>query len=379
MKFSTRQIHAGQHPEETTGAVITPIFQTSTYSNARLGESKGHDYGRTINPTRTALEANLASLENGKHGFCFSSGMAAIQTMISMFSPGDHVICTDNVYGGTYRLYEQVISKHGIEFSYVDTSDSSAITNALKPNTKLIYVETPTNPMLNITDLKALKKIASGKGILTCVDNTFMSPYFQNPLDFGIDMVVHSSTKYINGHSDVIGGCIITSNDAVAEKLKFLQNSIGSVPSPFDCWLILRSTKTLAQRMKAHNENAVAISERLSGEKKVQKVYYPGLKSHPQHDIALAQMRGFGGIISIELGSYDGAVNFCNALKIFQIAESLGGVESLVCHPVSMTHGSVPKELREKFGLTDGLVRLSVGIEDCEDLMDDIEKALEGI
>ncbi len=233
--------------------------------------------------------------------------------------------------------------------------------------------------MLNITDLKALKKIASGKGILTCVDNTFMSPYFQNPLDFGIDMVVHSSTKYINGHSDVIGGCIITSNDAVAEKLKFLQNSIGSVPSPFDCWLVLRSTKTLAQRMKAHNENAVAISERLSGEKKVQKVNYPGLKSHPQHDIAIAQMRGFGGIISIELGSYDGAVNFCNALKIFQIAESLGGVESLVCHPDSMTHGSVPKELREKFGLTDGLVRLSVGIEDCEDLMDDIEKALEGI
>mgnify|MGYP002397510732 CR=1 FL=1 len=379
MKFSTRQIHAGQHPEETTGAVITPIFQTSTYSNARLGESKGHDYGRTINPTRTVLEANLASMENGKHGFCFSSGMAAIQTMISMFSPGDHVICTDNVYGGTYRLYEQVISKHGIEFSYVDTSDSSAISDALKPNTKLIYVETPTNPKLNITDLKALKKIASGKGILTCVDNTFMSPYFQNPLDFGIDMVVHSSTKYINGHSDVIGGCIITSNDAVAEKLKFLQNSIGSVPSPFDCWLVLRSTKTLAQRMKAHNENAVAISERLSGEKKVQKVNYPGLKSHPQHDIAIAQMRGFGGIISIELGSYDGAVNFCNALKIFQIAESLGGVESLVCHPDSMTHGSVPKELREKFGLTDGLVRLSVGIEDCEDLMDDIEKALEGI
>ncbi|MBX7044125.1 MAG: PLP-dependent aspartate aminotransferase family protein [Ignavibacteria bacterium] len=376
MKFSTRQIHAGQHPEETTGAVITPIFQTSTYSNSKLGESKGHDYGRTINPTRTALEANLASLENGKYGFCFSSGMAAIQTLISMFSPGDHVICTDNVYGGTYRLYEQVISKQGIEFSYVDTSDSSAIINALKPNTKLIYVETPTNPMLNITDLKALNKIAAGKGILTCVDNTFMSPYFQNPLDFGIDMVVHSSTKYINGHSDVIGGCIITSNDDVAGKLKFLQNSIGSVPSPFDCWLVLRSTKTLAQRMKAHNENAVAISGRLSGEKKVGKVYYPGLKSHPQHETALSQMRGFGGIISIELGSYDAAVNFCNALKIFQIAESLGGVESLVCHPVSMTHGSVPKELREKFGLTDGLVRLSVGIEDCDDLMEDIENAL---
>ncbi len=376
MKFSTKQIHAGQHPEETTGAVITPIFQTSTYSNAKLGESKGHDYGRTINPTRTALEQNLAALENGKYGFCFSSGMAAIQSMISMFNPGDHIICTDNVYGGTYRLYEQVISKYGVEFSYVDTSDSTKTIEAIKPNTKLIYVETPTNPMLNITDLETLRSIASERGILTCVDNTFMSPYFQNPLDFGIDMVVHSSTKYINGHSDVIGGCIITSDDEIAAKLKFLQNSIGAVPSPFDCWLVLRSTKTLAQRMKAHNENAVALSNMLENDSKVKKVYYPGSKSHPQHAIAQKQMRGSGGIISIELGSYDSAVKFCNALKIFQIAESLGGVESLVCHPVSMTHGSVPKELREKFGLTDGLVRLSVGIEDCDDLADDIRLAL---
>ena len=379
MKFSTKQIHAGQHPEATTGAVITPIFQTSTYSNAKLGDSKGFDYGRTINPTRITLEKNLAALENGSHGFCFSSGMAAIQAIISMFNPGDHVICTNNVYGGTYRLFEQVIKNYGIEFSYVDTSDSKLIREAVKDNTKFIYVETPTNPMLNITDLAELKKIASEKGIITCVDNTFMSPYFQNPLDFGMDIVVHSSTKYINGHSDVIGGCVITSDDKIAEKIKFLQNSIGAVPSPFDCWLVLRSTKTLAQRMRAHNENAVALSDMLSNDSRVGKVFYPGLKSHPQYEAAVSQMRGFGGIISIELGSYDAAVKFCNGLRIFQIAESLGGVESLVCHPVSMTHASVPKQLREEFGLTDGLVRLSVGIEDCEDLMDDIKNALSAI
>ena len=379
MKFSTRQIHAGQHPEETTGAVITPIFQTSTYSNAKLGDSKGFDYGRTINPTRLALESNLASLENGKYGFCFSSGMAAIHAIITMFKPGDHIICTNNVYGGTYRLYEQIIKDYGVEFSYIDTSDNNLISESIKSNTKFIYVETPTNPMLNITDLKALSELAKGKNIMTCVDNTFMSPYFQNPLDFGIDIVVHSSTKYINGHSDVIGGCVITSNDAVAEKLKFIQNSIGAVPAPFDCWLVLRSTKTLAQRMKAHNENALAISSMLSEDKRISKVFYPGLKSHPQYETAVSQMRGFGGIISIELGSYDAAVKFCNELKIFQIAESLGGVESLVCHPVSMTHGSVPKKLREEFGLTDGLVRLSVGIEDGEDLMDDIKNALAAI
>jgi len=305
--------------------------------------------------------------------------MAAIQAIISMFNPGDHVICTNNVYGGTYRLFEQVIKNYGIEFSYVDTSDSKLIREAVKDNTKFIYVETPTNPMLNITDLAELKKIASEKGIITCVDNTFMSPYFQNPLDFGMDIVVHSSTKYINGHSDVIGGCVITSDDKIAEKIKFLQNSIGAVPSPFDCWLVLRSTKTLAQRMRAHNENAVALSDMLSNDSRVGKVFYPGLKSHPQYETAVSQMRGFGGIISIELGSYDAAVKFCNGLKIFQIAESLGGVESLVCHPVSMTHASVPKQLREEFGLTDGLVRLSVGIEDCEDLMDDIKNALSAI
>ena len=376
MKFATKQIHAGQHPEETTGAVITPIFQTSTYSNEKLGETKGFDYGRTINPTRSALQNNLAALENGKYGFCFSSGMAAVQSVITLFKPGDHIICTDNVYGGTYRLFEQIIKNYGLEFSYVNTSDINETKKAIKGNTKFIYVETPTNPMLNITDLTSLNSLAKEKKILTCVDNTFMSPYFQNPLDFGVDIVLHSSTKYINGHSDVIGGCLITSDDKIAEQLKFIQNSAGAVPAPFDCWLIMRSTKTLAQRMKAHNENAVTICRTLEEDKRISKIYYPGSESHPQFELAKKQMRGSGGIISIELGSYDKAVAFCNGLKIFQIAESLGGVESLVCHPVSMTHGSVPKELRDKFGLTDGLVRLSVGIEDGEDLMEDINNAL---
>jgi cystathionine beta-lyase/cystathionine gamma-synthase len=376
MKFSTKQIHAGQHPEETTGAVITPIFMTSTYSNDKLGETKGYDYGRTINPTRIALEKNLAALENGKHGFCFSSGMAAVQAIITLFKPGDHIICTNNMYGGTYRLYEQVIRGYGIEFSYVDTSNIEELKAALKENTKFIYIETPTNPMLAITDLTKLVEIAKSRKIITCVDNTFMSPYFQNPLDYDVDIVTHSTTKYINGHSDVIGGCVITSNTEIAGRLKFIQNSIGAVPSPFDCWLILRSTKTLSQRMREHNSNAMAITEALSASKKIKKLYYPGSPGHPQYELARKQMRGFGGIISLEMGSYDNAVTFCNNLNIFQLAESLGGVESLVCHPVSMTHGSVPRELREKFGLTDGLVRLSVGIEDKEDLLDDIDTAL---
>ena len=379
MKFATKQIHAGQHPEETTGAVITPIFQTSTYSNEKLGESKGFDYGRTINPTRSALESNLAALENGKYGFCFSSGMAAVQTVINLFKPGDHIICTNNVYGGTYRLYEQVMRDFGMEFSYIDTSDNNALKNAVKDNTKFIYVETPTNPMLNITDLKFLAELSRDKKITSCVDNTFMSPFFQNPLDFGVDIVLHSTTKYINGHSDVIGGCLVTSDDKIAERIKFLQNSIGSVPSPFDCWLVLRSTKTLAQRMKAHNENALNICKALSENSKIVKLYYPGLESHPQYELAKSQMSGFGGIISLDVGSYEKAVNFCNALKIFQIAESLGGVESLVCHPVSMTHASVPVDLRNEFGLTVGLVRLSVGIEDIDDLLADINNALKSL
>lgn len=379
MKFSTKQIHSGQHPEETTGAVITPIFQTSTYSNPVLGETKGFDYGRTVNPTRTALEKNLAALENGEYGFCFSSGMAAVQTVIMLFKKGDHIICTSNVYGGTYRLFEQVMTEFGLEFSYIDTSDINKTKAAIKDNTKLIYIETPTNPMLQITDLKATVSLAKENEIMVCVDNTFMSPYFQNPLDYGVDIVLHSSTKYINGHSDVIGGCLVTSDTKIAERLKFLQNSSGAVPAPFDCWLILRATKTLSQRMRDHNENAIAICKALKDNGKVKKIIYPGDESHPHHELAKSQMSGFGGIISIDVDTYDNAVKFCNALKIFQIAESLGGVESLVCHPVSMTHGSVPKDLREQIGLTDGLVRLSVGIEDKEDLLEDISRALNSL
>jgi cystathionine gamma-lyase len=376
MKFATKAIHAGQHPEEVTGAVSTPIFQTSTYSNEKLGESKGFDYGRTTNPTRFALERNLAALENGKYGYCFSSGMAAVHALITMFKPGDHIICSDNVYGGVFRLFEQIIKDYNFEFSYVNTSDTELVKKSIKENTKLIHIETPTNPMLGITDIEAVSKIAKAKNILVSVDNTFMSPYFQNPLDLGANIVVHSSTKYLNGHCDVIGGCVITSDDNISEKIKFIQKSIGAVPAPLDCWLTLRSIKTLAYRMKAHNENAIAICDVLENDKRIKKIFYPGLKSHPQYDIIRKQMRGFGGMISVDMGTYEAAQNFCNALNIFQIAESLGGVESLVCHPATMTHASVPKEFRDRLGITDGLVRLSVGIEDIEDLLEDIKNAL---
>jgi len=376
MKFATKAIHSGQHPEEITGAVSTPIFQTSTYSNEKLGESKGFDYGRTTNPTRFALERNLADLENGKFGYCFSSGMAAIHALITIFKPSDHVICSDNVYGGVFRLFDQIIKDYNIEFSFINTSDLKLVKKTIRKNTKLIHIETPTNPMLGITDIEAVSIIAIKNNILVSVDNTFMSPYFQTPLDLGADIVVHSSTKYLNGHCDVIGGCVITSNEDISDKIKFIQKSIGAVPAPLDCWLILRSIKTLAYRMKAHNENAIAICRVLEKDRRIKKLFYPGLKSHPQYKIIKKQMRGFGGMISIDVGSYKSAEQFCNALRIFQIAESLGGVESLVCHPATMTHASVPKEFRDKLGITDGLVRLSIGIEDKEDLITDIKEAL---
>lgn len=376
MKFATKAIHAGQQPEEVTGAVSVPIFQTSTYSNEKLGETKGFDYGRTTNPTRFALERNLAALENGKYGYCFSSGMAAVHALITMFKPGDHIICSDNVYGGVFRLFDQVIKELGLEFSYVNTSEIANIYKEIRKETKLIHIETPTNPMLGITDIEAVCSKVKGKNILVSVDNTFMSPYFQNPLDLGADIVIHSTTKYLNGHCDIIGGCVITSNEEISEKIKFIQKSIGAVPAPLDCWLTLRSIKTLAYRMKAHNENAMAICEVLEKDKRIKKIFYPGSKSHPQYDVIKKQMRGFGGMISIDVGTYEAAQNFCNALEIFQIAESLGGVESLVCHPATMTHASVPKEFRDKLGITDGLVRLSVGIEDKEDLIEDIKNAL---
>jgi cystathionine gamma-lyase len=378
MKFSTKAIHAGQEPDPATGAVITPIYSTSTYANEEFGVSKGYDYGRTINPTRLALEKNLAALENGKYGFAFSSGMGAIDAIASLLKQGDHVIVTNNVYGGTFRIFDKIFKKFGINFSWVDTSNYNEMTSVLNPDTKMIFIETPSNPMLKLTDLKLISEFAKSNNLISVCDNTFMSPYFQNPLDFGIDVVAHSTTKYINGHSDVIGGAVITSSDSIAEQLKFIQNSVGAVPSPFDAWLVLRSTKTLALRMEKHNENALKIAEELekSFRNKILNIYYPGLESHPQHNLAKKQMRGFGGIISVEFNSFENAVKFFNRLKIFARAESLGGVESLVCHPVSMTHGSVPKEEREKFGLTDGLIRLSVGIEDYDDLMEDIVNAL---
>lgn len=376
LRFATKAVHSGQESEQITGAVSVPIFQTSTYSNKKIGQKTGYDYARTDNPTRTALQKCLAELENGKYAYCFSSGMAAVHAVINLLKAGDHVVCSENVYGGTHRLFEQIMKKYGLEFTFVDTSDFKNVERAIRPNTKLLYAETPTNPMLGITDLKKFGSFGKRKKMLTCIDNTFMSPYFQNPLDFGVDIVLHSSTKYLNGHCDVVGGCVITSDREIAERIKFLQNAIGAVPSPMDCFLILRALKTLPLRMKAHNENTIKIAEYLSKSGKIKKIFYPGLKNHPNHIIAKSQARGFGGMISVDLGSFAKAKRFCNSLKIFLIAESLGGVESLVCHPASMTHGSVPKKMREKIGLNDGLVRLSVGIEDANDLLDDIKGAL---
>ncbi|MEP7235915.1 MAG: PLP-dependent aspartate aminotransferase family protein [Ignavibacteriota bacterium] len=377
--FKTKAIHAGQEPEAITGAVAVPVFQTSTYAQKDLGEHVTFDYARTINPTRLALEKNLAALENGKFGYCFASGMAAIAATLSLVKSGDHVIAGNDMYGGSYRYFSRILSENGIEFSYVDMRETKNIELAIKANTKLIYCETPTNPMMNIVDLAEVGKIAKATNIISVVDNTFMSPYFQNPLDLGIDIVLHSATKYIGGHSDVIGGAVITANSGYAEKIKFYQNSAGGVPGPWDVWLLLRSVKTLAIRMEAHNANAVTIAEFLSTQAKIKNVYYPGLPSHPQHEIAKKQMRGFGGIISIETGSLENAKRFAKALEVFTLGESLGGVESLICHPVTMTHGSVPPERRAELGITDGLVRLSVGIEEIEDLMADIKRGLDAI
>jgi cystathionine beta-lyase/cystathionine gamma-synthase len=376
MGFSTDAIHAGQKPDGVTGAVVTPIYQTSTYAQEELGKHKGYEYGRTHNLTRASLEANIAALEKGKYGVAFSSGLAATNALTSLLKAGDHVIVTSNVYGGTYRLFELIMKDFGLEFSWVDTAETSNIKKAIKKNTKMIFVETPTNPMLILTDLEAVGKMSKENNLTSVVDNTFASPYFQNPLIFGIDIVLHSQTKYINGHSDVIGGILITNDEKLHGRLRYIQNATGAVPSPFDCWLILRSTKTLAVRMERHNSNAIKIAEYLEKASYVKKVYYPGLKSHSQHQLAKKQMSGFGGIILVDLGDMEMVKKFLKKVKVFTLAESLGGVESLVNHPASMTHASVPKEEREKYGLTDTLVRLSVGIEDVEDLIEDIEQAV---
>ena len=376
MGFSTDAIHAGQEPDLKTGAVITPIYQTSTYAQEELGKHKGYEYARTHNLTREALEKNIAALEKGKYGIAFSSGLAATNALMSLVKAGDHIIISNNVYGGTYRLYELILKDYGLDYSWVDTSDLKNIEEAIKPNTKIVFVETPTNPMLTITDLAGVAEICKKHNLKSIVDNTFMSPYFQNPLELGCDIVLHSSTKYINGHSDVVSGIVVTRSEQIHERLRYIQNAAGAIPGPFDCWLILRATKTLAVRMDRHEKNANQLAEYFDKNDKAKKVYYPGLTSHSQHELAKKQMRGFGGMISVDFGDIDIAKKVVNNVKIFTLAESLGGVESLVCHPASMTHAAVPKEDRDKMGLTESLVRFSVGIEDVEDLIEDIDNIL---
>ncbi len=375
-KIETEAIHAGQPPDPTTGAITTPIFQTSTYVQEGVGGHKGFEYSRTDNPTRSALQECLATLEGGRFGLSFSSGMSAISTVLSLLKSGDHVVSSDDVYGGTYRVFEQVFRDFGLTFTYVNTSEIAEIEAAIKPETKLVWIETPTNPLLKITDLAAVANLCKDRGVISCVDNTFATPYFQKPLSHGIDIVAHSVTKYLGGHADTVGGALITSNDKYYERLKFCQNAVGAVPGPFDCWLILRGLKTLAVRMERHEKNAMAISNWLSDHPKVRKVIYPGLENHPQHETARKQMSGFGGLISFEIdGSQDDAVRFLDLVKIFALAESLGGVESLIEHPGLMTHASIPAEVRREKGLSDSLIRISVGIENVNDLISDLDQA----
>jgi cystathionine beta-lyase len=376
MGFSTDAIHAGQKPDPTTNAVIPPIHPTTTYYQEEIGKHKGYVYSRSGNPTRDALQKNIATLEKGKYALAFSSGLAAIHAMSTLLKSGDHAIVSNDVYGGTYRLFERVLTDYGLSFTFVDTTKIENIEKAIQPNTKLVHIETPTNPLLAITDIAEVANLCRSKNLILSVDNTFMSPYFQNPLELGADIVVHSATKYLGGHSDLIGGILVFNSDEFYERLKFIQNAIGAILSPFDCWLLLRSVKTLAVRMEKHNQNAMKIAEYLQSHPKVKRVFYPGLETHPQHSIAKKQMRGFGGMVSFEVEDFETAKNILYKFKIFTLAESLGGVESLVCHPATMTHASIPKEIREKNGLTDGLIRLSVGIEDVEDLLNDLEQAL---
>jgi len=377
MKFSTKAIHAGQEPDPTTGSVMTPIYQTSTYAQTGMGEHKGYEYARTGNPTRTALETCIAALENGRYGLAFASGLATEQAVLSLLSAGDHIVSSDDLYGGSYRLFERVMRRYNVETSYVGTNAIADYAKAIRPNTKLLWLETPTNPLLRLADIRAIADIAHHHKILLVVDNTFSSPYFQQPLELGADIVIHSTTKYINGHSDVIGGIAVMNDNEVYQNIKFYQNAAGAVPGPFDAWLTLRGVKTLAVRMRQHAENADAIARFLSEHPRVEKIYYPGLPSHPDHELAKRQMSGFGGMVSCQLkGSAADIDQIVRRLQIFTFAESLGGIESLVCHPASMTHGSIPPQIREAYGLTDTLLRLSVGIEDCADLLADLDQAL---
>jgi len=375
-RFGTRAVHAGHIPDPLAGAVMTPIYQTSTYIQDGLGRHKGYEYARTRNPTREVLERNVAALEGGRHGFAFASGLAALDAVLKLLSAGDHVVSGENVYGGTHRQMTHVWTRLGLTFSFVDATDPANIAAAVTPKTRMIYAETPTNPMMQLCDLAAAGETARAANALCVVDNTFATPCFQRPLELGADVVLHSTTKYLNGHSDMVGGLLVVNQDDLAERIGFLQNSAGAVPGPFDCWLALRGTKTLALRMRQHDASGRRIAEWLTKHPKVERVYYPGLPSHPQHDLACRQMKGFGGMISIELGSVERARRFAERTRIFVLAESLGGVESLIGHPASMTHASVPPEMRRAMGLTDSLVRLSVGIEDVEDLLGDLDQAL---
>ena len=378
MKFETKTIHAGIEPDPTTGAIMTPIYQTSTYVQEAPGKHKGYEYARTQNPTRNVLETNLAALENAEYGISFSSGLAAMDAILKMFGPGDEIVSTNDLYGGSYRLMTKIFSRFGIKSRYIGMDDASTVGAQLTAETKLLWIETPTNPMLNVVDIEALVKVAHEKGIMVCVDNTFSSPYLQNPIDYGADMVLHSATKYIGGHSDVIHGCVLTNNKDIADELRFIQNAAGAVPGPMDCFLILRGVKTLHLRVQRSCENAEQIAHFLRNHDKVSKVYWPGFEDHPNHDVAAKQMRMFGGMVSFDLvdNSYESAEKILSGTHYFSLAESLGGVESLIGHPASMTHASIPKEERLKVGLTDSLIRLSAGIENVEDLKKDLDKAL---
>ena len=374
-KLATRAVHAGQVADPLSGAVMPPIYQTSTYIQEGLGIHKGYEYARTANPTREVLERNVAALEGATHGFAFGSGLAALDVLLKTFSPGDHVVCGETLYGGSHRLMKRVYEKFGMSFTFVDNRDPKHFAAALTPKTKMIYAETPTNPMMTLTDLRALGDIAQARGMVFAVDNTFATPVFQRPLELGADVVLHSTTKYLNGHSDMIGGMLVTAREDLAEQFGFLQNASGPVPGPMDCFLALRGIKTLPLRMQRHDESGRTIAAWLAQRPEVKKIYYPGLPSHPQHELAKRQMSGFGGMISIDLGDIAKAKRFVAAVKLFVLAESLGGVESLIGHPASMTHASIPEDRRNAMGLTDSLVRLSCGVEDADDLMADLDQA----
>lgn len=374
--FSTRAIHAGQSPDAVTGAIMPPVYLTSTYVQDGLGEHKGYEYSRTHNPTRDALERNVAALEGATHGHAFASGVAATDAVLSLLDPGSHVVCAENVYGGTHRLMTRIFHRRGLDFSFVDTRDLDYIDEAIGFKTKLVFLETPSNPMMHLTDVAAVAELVRDRALTLVVDNTFATPYFQKPVDLGAELVIHSTTKYINGHSDVVGGLVVTTRGDFAERLAFFQNAAGAVPGPMDCWLTLRGVKTLPVRMRQHEASALAIASWLKDHPAVDRVLYPGLTEHPQHELACRQMSGFGGMISMDTGSLERARTVVESTRVFALAESLGGVESLIGHPATMTHAGVPKEMRDKMTLTDGLVRLSVGIEETDDLIEDLDRAL---